>query len=1074
MKKVYTLLVALVALSFSLNAQELVPTHEEVVPEEAAISIPDVNIETVSLDDQSQLNEPAAVIRKAEGDPKASIYYKKPTGVYYMGMSEKGYTMGTAALLIPYGKQVSYTAVPGATDVTHKWWYPTPGASTATTSTRPTISLTYPETAPTLKNSVRLTGSGDNYTDSVFMSGQYMRVATPYYETATAGRYGFGNVPYGAVFTYNGVAAASNYLTVNGTLQSYWASKIESAYTNPYTDVVTTGLGEYFDKPAAPLTLTGLVVRGNSPSAINCDLKMTVRDYATGNLLAYFIMPQSEIPAPSGHNYVLNFKKMYDANDNPIDELVINQTFCVFYEPTDNTTQFTLLTHRAPKMDNDTYTIRILFSGTRSGTTYTNRIYQPRLAYSSGNGEKACCIYLIGQYEWLQGDVTEYAAPIEGGETAVTVNASAPYQIAGNTTPQWNVTLADGNPLPEWITIAANDTYSGTTYQGTTTLTLTVGAQTPGAAARTAAVKIAWKGEGNEHTVNISQEAAPKLAAGLAYATTEVAKNLGDAAFTNELTNPNNLTVTYSSSDPAVATVNAENGEVTLVGEGTTTITANSAETAEYLAGTASYTLTVTDPTVYVAQIGTTKYASLEEAFAAAQDGETITLLANCAGNGIKVTPAGKFATGLTVDFAGFTYTVDGETVGSTGTETNGFQLLKDNKITFQNGTITSTKAKILVQNYSDLTLSNMTLTLNNPDYTEAYTLSNNNGNTVINGSTINANPAGGFAFDVCRYASYPSVSVTVTGNSQINGNVEVYASNSDPKNGFKLLLESGTLTGDIVLDQTAKNAMESNPEKAEVTKNNTFNQTAPEGYEWQDNGNGTSTLVKSILVLTLNETEDNSGVLDANNGKVADVTIGRSFVNTSYQTLSLPFDLTQAQIEDVFGVSTRVQSFTNAVTDAEENIVLNFEAATDIEAGKPYLILPFNNVENPTFTGVTVSNAAAQTVTGEQADFVANINATEYAANEQQMYLGADNKLYFNNTTATMKGFRAYFMLKGTTPGKTVGFSFDGTPTGITTITGNTNANVDGWYTLDGQKLNAAPTQKGIYINNGRKVVIK
>jgi hypothetical protein len=31
-----------------------------------------------------------------------------------------------------------------------------------------------------------------------------------------------------------------------------------------------------------------------------------------------------------------------------------------------------------------------------------------------------------------------------------------------------------------------------------------------------------------------------------------------------------------------------------------------------------------------------------------------------------------------------------------------------------------------------------------------------------------------------------------------------------------------------------------------------------------------------------------------------------------------------------------------------------------------------------------------------------------------------------------------------------------------------------DGWYTLDGRKLNARPTQKGIYINKGKKVVIK
>ena len=33
---------------------------------------------------------------------------------------------------------------------------------------------------------------------------------------------------------------------------------------------------------------------------------------------------------------------------------------------------------------------------------------------------------------------------------------------------------------------------------------------------------------------------------------------------------------------------------------------------------------------------------------------------------------------------------------------------------------------------------------------------------------------------------------------------------------------------------------------------------------------------------------------------------------------------------------------------------------------------------------------------------------------------------------------------------------------------------NVDGWYTIDGKKLNATPTEKGIYINNGKKVVLK
>ena len=254
------------------------------------------------------------------------------------------------------------------------------------------------------------------------------------------------------------------------------------------------------------------------------------------------------------------------------------------------------------------------------------------------------------------------------------------------------------------------------------------------------------------------------------------------------------------------------------------------------------YTVAV-DPTEYVAKINGKKYETLEAAFAAAKDGDTITLLADCAGNGI-VAPQGKFGTtGLTVDFAGHTYTMDGTMVGSTGTETQAFQLLMDNKITFKNGTITSEKAKILVQNYSDLTLEGMTLTLNNPIYAYAYTLSNNNGNILIDGSTINANPAGGFAFDVCRYAGYPSVNVTVTGESVINGNVEVFASANDAKDGFSLMLETA-LNGEIVLDNSAKAAMAATPDKAIVSKKTTVEQDAPADYKWEAYGTETEKLV--------------------------------------------------------------------------------------------------------------------------------------------------------------------------------------------------------------------------------------
>ena len=60
------------------------------------------------------------------------------------------------------------------------------------------------------------------------------------------------------------------------------------------------------------------------------------------------------------------------------------------------------------------------------------------------------------------------------------------------------------------------------------------------------------------------------------------------------LNNPHNVTVTYSSSEPDVATVDATTGELEFVGNGTTVITATSVKTNEYKAGSAQYTLNVT------------------------------------------------------------------------------------------------------------------------------------------------------------------------------------------------------------------------------------------------------------------------------------------------------------------------------------------------------------------------------------------------------------------------------------------------------------------------------------------------
>ncbi len=79
----------------------------------------------------------------------------------------------------------------------------------------------------------------------------------------------------------------------------------------------------------------------------------------------------------------------------------------------------------------------------------------------------------------------------------------------------------------------------------------------------------------------------------LAFSTQTATAALGLPFTAPTLTKPENLAVSYSSSNTNVATVNASTGEVTALSAGTTTITAKSEETDTYLPGEASYTLTV-------------------------------------------------------------------------------------------------------------------------------------------------------------------------------------------------------------------------------------------------------------------------------------------------------------------------------------------------------------------------------------------------------------------------------------------------------------------------------------------------
>lgn len=92
------------------------------------------------------------------------------------------------------------------------------------------------------------------------------------------------------------------------------------------------------------------------------------------------------------------------------------------------------------------------------------------------------------------------------------------------------------------------------------------------------------------------QVTSEKVTPELSFASAEITTTVGGGVFNALTTTPNNFAVTYSSSNGEVATVDSKSGDVTIVGVGTATITANFGGNDYYNAASSSYTLSVIEP----------------------------------------------------------------------------------------------------------------------------------------------------------------------------------------------------------------------------------------------------------------------------------------------------------------------------------------------------------------------------------------------------------------------------------------------------------------------------------------------
>ena len=241
----------------------------------------------------------------------------------------------------------------------------------------------------------------------------------------------------------------------------------------------------------------------------------------------------------------------------------------------------------------------------------------------------------------------------------------------------------------------------------------------------------------------------------------------------------------------------------------------------------------------------------------------------------------------------------------------------------------------------------------------------------------------------------------------------------------------------------------------------------------------------------------DNTDIIDSLSGKTCNVMLsGRTFwKDDSWNTLCLSFAINNLTGTPLQGATLRrLDTSTSNYNSTTGLLTLNFTDATSVEAGVPYIFKwsSGENVSNPVFESVTVSSSTPATdvvTTDGLVQMLGNYSPTPLITNTSaNLFMGPDNTLYYPDVDDFyVNAFRAYFLVNignglGVANPSSQGvrslaidFGEGSTVTGIgkgISSTGSSQSN--DWYTIDGRRLNSKPTQRGVYILNGKKVIIK
>lgn len=196
--------------------------------------------------------------------------------------------------------------------------------------------------------------------------------------------------------------------------------------------------------------------------------------------------------------------------------------------------------------------------------------------------------------------------------------------------------------------------------------------------------------------------------------------------------------------------------------------------------------------------------------------------------------------------------------------------------------------------------------------------------------------------------------------------------------------------------------------------------------------------------------------------GLYKDVTVKRAMASDKYNALCLPFDYAPTGWE-IYEMSS--QKVDNG------NVTFVFNEASSITAGVPCIVKTNADIAEIVVNNVTLVNEPS-TVNPGYADFKGTFVPTTLAQGD--IYLSNSNAFKeLSAASANMKGFRSYITNVNAASNSSFGIQFGDTVTAIQTVNGDILANDAPIYNIKGQRV-SFPTEAGVYVQNGRKFIIK